>query len=62
MVEMTQNHFSNGFGLGSGFLFGFAFYLSFKKEKYKVIGPKLVVSVIQSAGPNVLSVKRRVFL
>lgn len=34
----------------------------FKKEKYRVIGPKLVVSVIQSAGPTVLSVKRRVFL
>lgn len=32
---MTKIHFSKGFGLGAGFLCGFAFYLSFKKEKYK---------------------------
>lgn len=32
---MTKIRFSNGFGLGAGFLHGFVFYLSFKKEKYK---------------------------
>ena len=34
-METTKIHFSNGFGLEAGFLSGFLFYLSYKKEKYK---------------------------
>lgn len=36
--------------------------LSLKKEKSRVIGQKLVVSVIRGVGPTKLSVKSRVFL